>query len=122
MSSTKFNTNASKINTNQKSCDPKSCENIVIYDAHSHEQDLEAEKEYILKNTLCEQCKIRGHAKAKCPKIPDNPYIREIKYQKFMDNDDHHGYAEYVSEQINKQYALMTEEEYEAHMDDVSRW
>jgi len=52
--------------------------------------------------------------------LPDSPRTKSRKYQEYTDKEDYQGAAEYLQDQLNKKYALMTPEELEAHFEDIS--
>ena len=52
--------------------------------------------------------------------LPDSPRTKSRKYQEYTDKEDYQGAAEYLQDQLNKKYALMSPEELEAHLEDMS--
>lgn len=111
---------------NTKTCDHcnhrgHSIENC--YKLYCEEQNAQQ----ILNNTHCEQCKEHGHVKAMCHLIPDSPTTKTRKYNLYIHGGDYQGRhyyggdfqgaAEYLQDEQNKKYALMTPKEYEEHLE-----
>jgi hypothetical protein len=70
-----------------------------------------------------------GHIKKRCPLIPDSPTTKTKKYNLYIHGgvyqgiryyeEDYQGAAEYLQDQLNKKYALMTPEELKEHFEDI---
>ena len=94
--------------------------------AYKKAEDDEEKK--LLLNS-CQLCLTRDHDKKKCPLLPDSPCTKSRKYNLYIKGGDyqgkhyyggdHQGGSEYLQEQLNKKYALMTPEEYKEHMENV---
>jgi len=107
---------------NTKTCDHCNNKGHIIENCYK----LECEKQAMQQ---CEQCKEYGHVKSKCPKTPDSPRTKSIKYDLYINGGiyqgkkhyggDYQGGAEYLSEQINLKVDLMTPEEYEKYKEEV---
>ena len=82
-----------------------------------YKKEEDEEKQLML--SPCEQCFTMGHIKKRCPLIPDSPRTKSRKYQEYTDREDYHGASEYLQDQLNKKYALMTQEELEEHFEEV---
>ena len=120
--------------TNNTFADNTFADNIVRYDLHKRcthcmrrgyliencAYKKEEDEEKILLLSPCEHCSTMGHIKRKCPLIPDSPRTKSRKYQEYTDKEDYQGAAEYLQDQLNKKYALMTPEELDAHFEDIS--
>lgn len=114
---------------NTKICDHCNNKGHAIENCYKLECEKQ-EAQQILNDTQCEQCKEFGHAKATCPLIPDSPTTKTRKYNLYIHGGvyqgkkhyggDHQGGAEYLSDQQNKKYALMTPEEYKEFMEEVA--
>jgi hypothetical protein len=85
--------------------------------------------EKVLLLSPCEQCHKMGHIKKRCPLIPDSPTTKTKKYNLYIHGgvyqgiryyeEDYQGAAEYLQDQLNKKYALMTPEELKEHFEDI---
>ena len=115
---------------NTKTCDH--CKNQGHIIENCYKLDCERQDaQQILNDTQCDHCKKHGHVKAKCPRTPDSPTTKEIKYNLYIDGGyyqgvkyyegDFQGGVEYLQDELNKRYALMTQEEYEEHLDEFDR-
>jgi hypothetical protein len=124
-------TNRKWTRDNSKTC--AHCKNQGHIIENCYKLDCETQNaQQILNDTQCEQCKEYGHIKTTCPRTPDSPRTKDIKYNLYIDGGyyqgvryyegDFQGGAEYLQDEINKKYALMTQEEYEEHLDEFDRW
>jgi hypothetical protein len=87
------------------------------------------DEEKVLLLSPCEQCYKMGHIKKRCPLIPDSPTTKTIKYNLYIHGgvyqgkryyeEDYQGANEYLQDQLNKKYALMTPEELKEHFEDM---
>lgn len=121
---TSTNTNTDEIKTNTI------CRNTGCIIENSYKLECEKqEAQQILNDTQCEQCKEYGHTKANCPKTPDSPTTTTRKYNLYIHGgiyqgkryyeDDFEGGVNYLQDQMDKKYALMTPEELKAKQEEI---
>lgn len=94
----------------------------------TYKKEEDKEKQLLLSS--CDLCLKIGHIKKKCPLLPDSPRTKSIKYDLYISGgdyqgmhyygEDYQGASEYLQDQLNKKYALMTAEELETHLDDIA--